>query len=860
MELTSNFGKTEAFAEPQSLEEAQAILEQMARAVSHEQKRLSSSSASPSKERPPLKDTAARLPETQRTTAPSVWDKRTYQSLVETAPDALVIIDDRDRIVLVNTQTERLFGYRREELLGQLIELVVPEGFRVVQAERPARPIPPSSLHSQGAGLIGRRKDGAEFPIEISLSPLETAEGALLTGTVRDVTDRKRLETRYRTLVEGIPAVTFMASLEGGVSEIYVSPHIETMLGFTQEEWLGDPFLWFRQLHPDDRERWGEEFARTCSTGVHFRSEYRFIARDGRVVWVHGEARVVRDDFGRPLYLQGIAFNITENKEAEAALLRSSEELEQLVQERTEELVEANKRANAASHARGQFLANMSHEIRTPLNAIIGFADLLRKGAFRGPSERDAWLKTVHDSGKHLLDLINDILDLSKIDAGKLEIERIEFSPTLIMAELCSLMRPRAEAKGLHLEVEYDGPMPEKVNNDPTRLKQLLINLVGNSVKFTERGRITIRARLDVEWSAGPRLVFAVSDTGIGIPQDKQFKLFESFTQVDASTTRKYGGTGLGLAICKSLSEAMGGGIGLQSRVHQGTTFTFYIDAGPLDGVPMILDPTEIGISAQTDDQTQLLGLPYHILVVDDGETNRDLIQAMLTRRGASIECAENGRTAVDRALSTDFDLILMDIQMPEMDGYAATRALRLLGSKIPIVALTANAMKGDDKKCLEAGCSGYLAKPIQEEVLVGEIARLLTDDWYAPSRLKQRASFTRPIQPESNAEQSNAPVVSTLPDDPVFHEAIAKFVAHLKMRVNEMQAACGARKFDELARHAHWLKGAGGTAGFGDFTNLAIRLEEMAKTRNAEGCHAQLDRIGRVVERIRVEDPPGSP
>ncbi len=261
----------------------------------------------------------------------------------------------------------------------------------------------------------------------------------------------RQTETRYRTLVEQIPAITFMASLDGGLdqNEIYVSPHIETMLGFTQEEWLSDPFLWYYQLHPDDRQRWGEEFARTCSSGVNFRSEYRFLSRDNREVWVHGEARVVRDDDGRPLFLQGIAFDITESKRAEQALRHSAEELESKVRERTVALEEATGRAESASRSRASFLANMSHEIRTPLNAIIGFADLLRRGAAGDEAEQKDWLEIIHSGGKHLLGLINDILDLSKVDSGKLSVEEVDCSPAKIIGEVCSLLRSKAEEKRL---------------------------------------------------------------------------------------------------------------------------------------------------------------------------------------------------------------------------------------------------------------------------------------------------------------------------------------------------------------------------------------------------------------------------
>lgn len=695
-------------------------------------------------------------------------------------------------------------------------------------------------LRELGKGVVevGRTHDEDAETVRRPSIPVVTAPNVDLPAD-----QLRQAEARYRTLVEQIPAITFMASLQGGVSEIYVSPHIERMLGFSQSEWLGDPFLWYRQLHPDDRARWGEEFARTCATGVNFRSEYRFISRDGRVIWVHGEATVVRDEFGNPLFLQGIAFNITENKEAEAALRRSSEELEHLVRERTTELVQANLRANAASQARGSFLANVSHEIRTPLNAILGYADLLRRKIYKSEKEQDAWLQTIHDSGRHLLRLINDVLDLSKIDAGKLEIERIRFSPLAVVRDTCALLRPRAAAKGLSLEIRRGGSIPATIENDPTRLKQLLTNLIGNSIKFTAKGGIDVDIRHEA--TGRPRLVVAIIDSGIGIPEDRLGMIFEPFTQADASTSRKFGGTGLGLAICKNLSEAMGGGIAISSRMGEGTTITFEIDAGPLDAVALLEDfddVEEIDLPLLQDDEEKKL--PYRILVVDDGDSNRELVRLMLEFRGSDIECAENGRQAVDMATSKQYDLVLMDIQMPDMDGIEATIELRRRGVVVPIVALTANAMKGDDAVCLQNGFTGYVTKPIEEEALVAAILQALG---------QTPAELAAPSPAPLVRSPGEGPIRSSLPADPVFHRAIKMFVDRLQERLREMEAALANSNLQKIAEHAHWLLGAGGTAGFGAFSGPASKLEQAAKSGSTTDVALHLDEVRRLSSRIEL-------
>jgi PAS domain S-box-containing protein len=847
---------TDAAPEPQTLEEAEAILREMARALTLESDDTVSRVAAGT----PVQsvDAFALAP---RPKIAQRWGEQTFRALVEAAPDAVLMIDEEGAIVLVNERTERLFGYRRDELVGHSIELLVPERFRKAHPEHRKRFFAQGSSRPMGSGLelFGRRKDGHEFPVEINLAPINAEGTPLVTATIRDITDRKRLEARYRTLVEGIPAVTFMAALDEENSEFYVSPQIEELLRFSQSEWLGDPFLWHRQLHPEDRERWGAEFARTCSAGVHFKSEYRFISRDNQVVWVHGEARVVRDEQGRPLFLQGIAFDITESKRAEEALRRSAEELERKVRERTAALEEASLRAEGASQARASFLANMSHEIRTPLNGIIGFADLLRRKADTSQAERMEWLQIIHDGGKHLLALINDILDLSKVDAGKLSIERLEFSPVKIVMEVCAILRSRAEEKGLKLEASFDGPLPRTIQSDPTRLRQVLMNVAGNAIKFTPQGQVRIAARLDDATADDPRFIVEIQDTGIGIAADKLDAIFNPFTQADSSITRQYGGTGLGLAISRRLAEQLGGGITVASEVNRGTTFTCSFATGPLTE----LVTAEAGASMPSEVELPKARAPqpvlnHRVLVVDDGETNRKLIQFVLGRAGAKVFSAENGRQAVDRALAEPFDLILMDMQMPVMDGYQATSELRAQGVTAPIIALTANAMKGDEARCRDAGCSGYLSKPIDMDLLLTTVARTLAA---VGSESPGAPPMPQPVAPRVTVSTTAAVsarverLVSTLPlGDPDFREIVEQFVGRLGERLDMIERAFETNDLPGLAKLAHWLKGTGGSVGFADFTEPSSQLEDLARDGRIEGIPDAIARLRQIAARIIVD------
>jgi signal transduction histidine kinase/FixJ family two-component response regulator len=399
-----------------------------------------------------------------------------------------------------------------------------------------------------------------------------------------------------------------------------------------------------------------------------------------------------------------------------------------------EEFLEAAERAN---RSKSEFLANMSHEIRTPMTAILGFADVLLESLDR-PGDRQA-AHTIKRHGEHLLEIVNDILDISKIEAGKLAAERVGCSPVEIVEDVATLMSIRAEAKGLPMIVHYDGPIPETICTDPTRAKQILINLVGNAVKFTEKGEVRIVTLLVREEGEDPAIEFQVIDTGIGMSTAQVANLFCPFTQADASTTRKYGGTGLGLAISQRLAEMLGGKISVYSAPGVGSTFRVRLDPGPLEGVPLVEGRSRTVVRqkpATGKASMPEVKLDCRILLAEDGPDNRRLISFMLRRAGAEVVLAKDGREVIDKVGQAEaarradpeqrrpaFDVILMDMEMPVMNGLEATHLLRQRGYAGTILALTAHTMKHHVQQCLEAGCDAHLPKPIDWEQLITTVA-----------------------------------------------------------------------------------------------------------------------------------------
>ncbi len=642
------------------------------------------------------------------------------RSVLESSGDCIKVLDTEGRLVSINRSGLCALELDDEnQVIGQHWPDLWP-------AE--SRDLITRAYQSALAGGIGRyvgacpTAKGTMKWWDILITRVNDSSGKAerLLSISRDITDSRSLELairesemRFKTLADNMAQFAWMADPSGSL--FWYNQRWFEYTGTTLDEMIGDG--WKKVHHPDHLERVTAKYMTSVANGSEWEDTFPLRGKDGNYRWFLSRAMPIRNSEGQVVRWFGTNTDISDRVRIEA------------------ELEQARRQAEAANQAKSDFLANMSHEIRTPMTAILGFADLLK---ITDDEEREK-VETIRRNGQFLLELINDILDLSKIEAGKIEIDMLRFSPTKLVEDVCSLMHVRAVESNLLLKVEFQGMIPDVIENDPIRLRQILINLVGNAIKFTHEGSICLRVRFTPE---DQLLHFDVVDTGIGIGPELQAKLFRPFEQGDSSIVRRYGGSGLGLAISQRLAQVLGGTITVHSEIGAGSTFTLTVPTGLPSDVQLLhfMDNNqrwpdssiesgrgEDGIS--NSDNVGSGQLAMRVLVVDDRRDIRFLTQHFVQQVGGEVLLAENGKQALMMAEAEAMagrviDIILMDVQMPEMDGLTATRHLRSGHYAGPIIALTANAMDSDREACLNAGYTDYLSKPIDASQLIDMLRR----------------------------------------------------------------------------------------------------------------------------------------
>jgi PAS domain S-box-containing protein len=747
-----------------------------------------------------------------------------------------IATDAKGVIQIFNVGAERMLGYTAAEVMNKITpadisdpqELIARAKALSIELATPITPGFEALVFKASRGiediyeLTYIRKDGSRFPAVVSVTALRDAQGAiigyLLIGT--DNTARKLVEEEQkksdqrlrdqqfytRSLIESNIDAIMTTDPSGIISD--VNKQMEQLTGCTRDELIGAPF----KDYFTDPERAEAGIKRVLREKSVTDYELTARARDGKQTVVSYNATTFYD---RNRKLQGVfaaARDVTERKRVEM------------------ELKQAKAVAESASRTKSDFLASMSHEIRTPMNAIMGIADLLAKTALS--PEQNKYVQVFRRAGDNLLNLINDILDLSKVEASQLELERTGFSLMDQLEIVIEMVAARAHEKGLPLVCEIAPNVPGDLVGDPTRLRQVLLNLIGNAVKFTEKGEVSLHVTLEPDTYA-PTLRFTVSDTGIGISADKLDRVFERFTQADTSTTRRFGGSGLGLTISKRLVELMGGRIWVASEVGEGSVFAFSVPFEKWAGATLrgaVLVSPDLGLPLK----------PLRILLAEDSPDNCLVTMAYLEDTPYRVEIAETGAIACEMFAAQPYDLVLMDRQMPVMDGLTATRKIRAWEQDhgrppTPIIALTASALKGDREMCLAAGCTAFLTKPIKQEVLLQAIR-------------EHSIAASPSLQEEGRLETAALPVVR-----PSIAEQVPAYLRNCRQNVIDIGDALDRVDFEAVTILGHNMSGSGGMFGFPAITDIGTAIQLAGESSDDDASRKWMGELSNYLDHVET-------
>ncbi len=791
--------------------------------------------------------------------------QETWEETFNSVNDLIYILASDGTIVHANRAMLERLDLPLDRIIGRYC-------FEVVHGTKEP---PPECLHILSMEKCGQHS--ADLYIEhlkgyftVTGTPLMNPSG-LQVGSVHvchDITERKlaedallQSERNYRELIEHARTVILRWDVNGEIT--YINDFGERCFGYKRAELFGRHMVGTIVPETDsagrDMRQMLENILRSPADYHEYENEN--MTRDGRRIWMHWSNAAVCEKNGALVEVLSIGNDVTERKEAEEKLFETHQYLEKAVQRSSELAVEA-ARANAA---KSEFLANMSHELRTPMNGVIAMAGLLSSTPLSG--EQRNYVGLIRKSGKQLMAIINDILDYSKIEARRMGVEEVPFKLAGIMDELIPILQPGADEKGLALSCRIEPDVPAIVRGDPARLRQILLNLSSNAVKFTENGSVTIRVSVESLEEQRLTLCFTVSDTGIGIAPDQLPQIFEPFTQADSTTTRRFGGTGLGLSISRQLVELMGGKLEVSSKEGEGSVFSFTARFGQIStGETGLVAEEKINeLIKQSVSYSDQRG-KFKILVVEDNPINQKVAVALLEKAGFRHALAESGYEALQRLETEPFDLVLMDCQMPGLDGYETTMLIRsanvaVMRNDMPIIAMTANALEGDREKCLEAGMDDYIPKPIDLSLLVPLLEKWLPHEGFAEN-IKQ-PEIKMPARSVFNG-------AADAPDLPVFNEAdylrrnlddriLARDVLNIFVRSTPNYLASLKELLKEgdavgLRKQAHAVKGACSTVGAEQMRETALQLEKLAKDGELSSASSLAERLYCDYRRMEAE------